>query len=212
MTFFSPTEPIFCRKQPNLAHQDQVGLWRVEYRIGSLTLVDRSYTRIDQVFMVWGLLTLLIFGTGQFLPFDWALQAIAGTGLAVVGLAVMTALSWFWVVVEGVSWLVGCWAALVGLGLLLTHLSISNAWGDLLLHLGPLWLVVSALGYVCTGLTLRSRALVLAALVHVLAAIFFFWYSDWQFLGTGLIHAGSLLFFGEWQWDMGLPTKPRFLL
>jgi hypothetical protein len=29
-------------------------------------------------------------------------------------------------------------------------------------------------------------------------------YTDWQFLGTGLIHAGSLFLLGAYQWDMYL--------
>ncbi|WP_287128493.1 hypothetical protein [Candidatus Cyanaurora vandensis] len=207
MTFFNPVEPVLRCKQHELAFQDAEGCLHLQWRVGYITLLDSFYTRIDQVFVVWGLLTLVIFGTAQFLPLDWALQAMLWTGLSLVGAGAMVILSWFWVVVERVAWLLGAWVGLVVLGLAVTDLSIFYVWGDVLLHLGPLWLGLMGVGYLVTGTTLRSRALVLTAVVHGLSALVFFFFTDWQFLGAGLVQAGSLFLLSECQWDMRLPQQ-----
>ncbi len=209
MRAFNPSEPILRRKQHDLAAQDEKGLWRIHWRIGSITLFDSFFTRIDQVFLIWGLLTLLIFSTAQFLYLDWMVQAEVWSVLALMGVVLMAVLSWCWVVVEKVSWLIGYWALVIGVGILLTYLSITHVWEEIVLHLGPMWLLLSALGYLGTGFSLRSRALILAGILHGLSAFIFINVMDWQFLGTGLIHGGSLFLLGLCQWDMYPPQEQQ---
>jgi hypothetical protein len=219
MTFFSTVEPILRLKEHELTPQDQKNLWSIDWQIGPTTLLQLFFTRIDQVFLIWGLLTLIIFTTAQFLPIDWMVQADIWTVLALAGIVLMTFLSWCWAATEKVTWLIACWVIVIGVGVLLTYLSIINAWEGILLHLGPLWLILSACGYLVTGLALHSKALTLTAILHGLSALVFMVYTDWQFLGTGLIHAGSLFLLGAYQWDMYLipediaaATKVRTLL
>lgn len=209
MTFFNASEPILRRKQHELDFQDLQGLQQFRWRVGSKTLLKTSYSRIDQVFLLWGLLTAAMFVTAQFLPLDWSTQAALWTVLTLIGTVAMIGLSWFWVVVERVTWLVSSWVLLIVGGLALTDYSIFTAWGDVMLHLGSLWLVISALGYVITGCSLRSRALVLAGIVHLFSAAVVFYICDWQFLLTGIVMAGSLLLLGESQWDMRPPIDYR---
>lgn len=205
MPFFNPCEPMLRPKQHDLEYQDLKGLWHVHWQIGSVTLLQSFFTRIDQVFLIWGLLTLIIFGTAQFLYLDWTLQAEVWGVLALVGLVLMAVLSWCWVAIEKLSWLLGYWVLVVGVGVVLTYLSITQVWEGILLHLGPFWLMLSALGYLGTGLALRSRALLLAAVLHGMSAWVFMGFTDWQFLGTALVHGGSLFLLGAYQWDMYLP-------
>ena len=63
--------------------------------------------------------------------------------------------------VERVSWILYSWAILMITGLVLTDCSIFAGWGGLLLHLCDLWLGLSAIGYFCTGVGLRSRTFLL---------------------------------------------------
>ncbi|WP_218082928.1 hypothetical protein [Anthocerotibacter panamensis] len=204
MTFFSSTEPILRRKQVVLHCSDLIGLWQIRWRLGRVTLFEADFTRVDQVFVGWGLLTGLIFGTAQFLALDWSVQAVVWSLCTVLGAVGMVALCWCWVMAERVVGLVAGWVGLLALGLMLTNVGILTAWEPVVLHLGPLWLTLSALGYLGTGVRLRSRALVLAGVLHGLCAAIFYAWSDWQFLGTGTMMSVCLLLLGLCQWDMHL--------
>ena len=59
---------------------------------------------------------------------------------------------------------------------------------------------------------MRSRAFILASLVHLLGIAILPYVAGWQFLATGLIMAASLLVFAELQWDMRLPIVEYGLL
>lgn len=205
MNFFKSSEPVLRRKQHELDVQDLRGIWRIHWKIGNFTLWNAIYTRIDQVFLLWGVLTAAIFLTAQFSPFDWGVQAVFWSILTVIGTVGMLALSWSWVVAERAVWLVVCWMALMGIGLFLTDYSIFYGWGEVMLNLGPLWLGLTAIGYLITGFGLRSRALAYAGIFHLLSGLVLLSVSDWQFLSTGMVMAGSLLLLGESQWDMRSP-------
>ncbi len=205
MSFFNTSEPILRRKQHDLDLQDLQGLWRIHWRVGNVTLLSTHYTRIDQVFILWGLLSAAIFITAQFLPLAWTDQAILWSLVTVLGIGGMVSLSWSWAVVERASWIVGCWVVLMVVGLALTDLSVFAVWGEVLLRLGPLWLGLSAIGYLCTGLGLRSRALFLTGVTHLLSAVVLLHIQSWQFLFTGGVMASSLILLGEVQWDMRQP-------
>lgn len=205
MQFFNLTEPILRRKQDNLDIQDRVGLLRIHLQFGNRTLFSRFYTRIDQVFVLWGLITAVIFGIAQFCPISWTLQAVLWTALTLIGTAGMVIFAWFWVTVEQLRWVVYGWAGLMGLGVLGTDFSILGCGWQLLPYLCPLWLVLSAVGYLFTGLGMRSRMFLVTCGVHLLSLLLLPYLVGWQFLITGLVMAGSLLFLSEVQWDMRPP-------
>ncbi|HAJ63680.1 MAG TPA: hypothetical protein DCP31_34320, partial [Cyanobacteria bacterium UBA8543] len=92
-------------------------------------------------------------------------------------------------------------------GVVLTDLSIFLSWGQVLVNLCPMWLGLSAFGYFCTGIGMRSRAFILAGLIHLLGIVLLPCVCSWQFLGTGLVMAVSLLMFAGVQWDMRPPIE-----
>lgn len=207
MSSFNLTEPLISRKPTHLDFQDRQGLWRIHWQVGDATLLSRFYTRIDQVFILWGAIAAMIFMTAQFAPVSWATQAIFWSVLTVIGVIGMTALAWFWVSVERLRWVVYCWAGLMLAGMLLTDLSIFLSWWRVLIYLCPLWLGLSAAGYLITGIGMRSRALALAGGMHLAGMAILPHVTGWQFLATGLIMASSLLFLAEMQWDMRPPIN-----
>ncbi len=204
MTFFNAAEPIVRRKQTDLDIQDRVGLWQIHWRWRSYAF-SRFYTRIDQVFILWGLIIAVIFAVAQFCAISWQIQAVVGLGLTLAGTLSMTVLVWFWVSVEHLRWVVYGWMGVLGLGIALTDLSIFQNWWPLLPYLCPLWLGLSALGYLMTGLGMRSRTFTLTGLLHLLSILLLPYLVGWQFLITGTVMAISLLFLSEVQWDMRSP-------
>ena len=211
MTFFNPTEPILRNKQESLDYQDRQGLLRIHIEIGDKTLISAFYTRIDQVFILWGLISGVIFITAQFLPISWVIQAVIWTPLTLIGTSVMVFLTHFWVKVERLQWVLYCWVSLMLGGLVTTDLSIFLGWGEVLMRLCPLWLGLSAVGYFCTGVGMRSRAFILAGLVHVFGIAALPYTGSLQFLFTGIMMAVSLLMFAEVQWDMRPPIEYNLL-
>lgn len=201
MTFF-PNEPIVRWKQDHLPVQDLEGLWTLDWKIGNRQLLHRFYTRIDQIFLIWAGVTTVIFATAQFLPISWTVQAICWTALTAFGTACMAGFTWFWVRVEKLRWLVYWWAILMIGGAVLTDLSIFLGWGQILMRLCPLWLGLTALGYIGTGLGMRSRSFILAGIFHLLGIIILPFFPTWQFLITGTIVGIALLLLAELQWDM----------
>ena len=211
MTFFNPVEPIIRRKQEALDFQDRQGLLSLELKIGHKTVISMFYTRIDQVFVLWGLICAAIFVTAQFAPISWVIQAGLWSVLTLLGTVGMVVLTHFWVKVERLRWVLCCWVALMISGVALTDLSIFLSWGQILMHLCPMWLGLSAIGYICTGIGMRSRAFTLASLVHLLGIAVLPYLGSWQFLSTGIVIAASLLVFAGVQWDMRPPIQYEFL-
>lgn len=211
MTFFNPTEPILRNKQESLDYQDRQGLLRIHIGIGEKTLISAFYTRIDQVFILWGLISGVIFITAQFLPISWVIQAVIWTVLTLIGTSVMVFLTHFWVKVERLQWVLYCWVSLMLVGLVVTDLSIFLGWGEVLMRLCPLWLGLSAVGYFCTGVGMRSRAFILAGLAHLCGIAVLPYTGSLQFLSTGIMMAVSLLMFAEVQWDMRPPIEYNLL-
>ncbi len=211
MTIFHSTEPIVRVKQQHLDVQDIKGLLTVNWKIGNYTLFSGLYTRIDQVFLLWGWISLMIFITAQFFPISWIDQAYWWSGLTLLATLGMIVLTYCWVRIEHMTWLVYCWALLMFIGVGLTNLAIFGGWSQILSNLCPLWLLVCALGYLATGIGLQSRSFTLAGLLHFLAIPLLSYVSGLQFLATGMIVAGTLLFFAEVQWDMRPPIESKFL-
>lgn len=207
MTLSNFAEPLLRDKQQDLDFQDLQGLWRIDWKIKDVTLYSGFYTRIDQVFIIWGAIAAAIFATAQFVTLSWTTQAIVWSALTVVGTVGMVSLTWFWVSVERLRWVVYGWAILILGGLALTDLGIFLGWGEILLRLCPLWLGLSAVGYFLTGLGLRSRALVFTSFIHLLGILVLPYVAAWQFLATGGVISCSLLLLAQLQWDMRSPIE-----
>lgn len=211
-TFFNSTEPIFRPKQHALDFQDRQGLLTFKLEIKNRTLFSSIYTRIDQVFVLWGLISAVIFFTAQFAPIDWLTQAIFWSILTAIGSVGMAILTYFWVRVERLRWVLYSWILLMVVGVTITDLGIFLGLGEVLVRLCELWLLLSALGYICTGIGLRSRAFFVAAAFHLWGIVALPYFAGWQFLVTGLVMTFSLLLFAETQWDMRPPIDNYAIL
>ena len=207
MVLFNSAEPIIRRKQHALDFQDRQGLLQLKLKISNKTLFNNIYTRIDRVFVVWGVITAVIFFTAQFAPIDWITQAVFWSVLTGVGTVSMAILTYFWVKVERLRWVLYAWMVLMLGGVVVTDLGILQGWGQVLMHLCHIWLGLSALGYFFTGVGLRSRAFIMAGMFHTLGIFILPHCIGWQFLATGLIMTVNLLVFAETQWDMRLPIE-----
>ena len=212
MTFFNPVEPILRRKQEALDYQDLQGHLHVQLQIKNKTLFRALYTRIDQVFVVWGLISAAIFITAQFAPISWIVQALIWSMLTTVGTGAMVVLTHFWVTVERLRWILYCWVILMLGGTAVTDLGIFFGWGQVLMHLCHLWLGLSAVGYFCTGWGMRSRAFIVSGLFHLLGIALLPYVGGWQFLATGLVMVANLFVFAATQWDMRPPIDNYGLL
>lgn len=211
MTFIPLTQPILREKQQDLDFQDLQGLLRINAKFGKITIFSGFYTRIDQVFIIWGFICGVMFISAQFLPFSWQIQAIIWSALSGIGALGMTLLTWFWVRVERLRWLVYSWVILILGGVILTDLGIFLGWAQVLIDLCPMWLNLCALGYIITALAVRSRAFFFMAMAHLLGIAILPLFPGWQFLSTGLVMSVSLLLLAEMQWDMRPPVEYSLL-
>jgi hypothetical protein len=211
MTFFSLSQPLLRDKQQELDIQDLQGLLRLEWKIGQFSFWSGFYTRIDQVFILWGLICACIFLAAQFLPISWYTQAIFWSILSFVGTMSMVMLTWFWVSVEKLRWLLSSWVILMLGGVALSDVGIFFGWGAILMHLCPLWLTLSAVGYLLTALGVRSRTFSIVGIIHLAGIAVLPYCGGWQFLATGIVMAISLLLLAEWQWDMREPIDSDIL-
>ncbi|NJM17487.1 MAG: hypothetical protein HC874_12575 [Richelia sp. SL_2_1] len=207
MTFLTLSQPLLRDKQEDLDYQDLQGIWRISGKIGNIRLISGFYTRIDQVFIIWGLICTGIFATAQFLPVSWATQAILWTTLTVIGSAMMIAFTWFWVSVERLRWLIYAWIILILSGVVLTDGGIFLGWGEVLMRLCPLWLGLSAVGYMITAWAVKSRTFVITAAIHLFGILLLPYCGGKQFLATGLVMGMSLLLLAELQWEMRPPIN-----
>jgi hypothetical protein len=204
-------QPLLRCKQHLLDIQDLRGLLRLHWQVGSWTVFSGLYTRVDQAILLWGLLTAAIFATAQFFPISWQIQAVVWSGLTLIAVVATVLLTWYWAWVENLTWVIYTWAVLMVVGLLLTDLGIFLGLGQILLNLCPLWMGLSGVGYLLTGLGLQSRIFLLMAAVHGLGIAILPWTGGWQFLATGLMMGGTLLLLSELQWDMRLPVESAVL-
>ncbi|MEG4214041.1 hypothetical protein QUA27_01220 [Microcoleus sp. Pol14C6] len=207
MTFFNYSVPPLRRKQINIAVQDLEGIWHVQFPIGKERFYSKFYTCLDRTCLLWSLLLIPIFGTAQFFSVSWMLQAGLWSALSLVGTAAMVSMTYSWVKIERLAWVLYGWVILMLLGLLLTDLAIFLRWGKVLANLCPLWLGMSGIGYLGTGFAVRSRALLAASLFHLLGIFILPFTGSWSFLFTGAVMVFSLLVLAELQWDMHQPLN-----
>lgn len=205
MSWFNTAIPILRPKQYSLDFQDRQGLLNLKLQVRNKTIFHSIYSRVDQAFFVWGLITAVIFFTAQFAAIPWITQAIFWSILTGIGTILMTILTHFWVKVEQLRWLLYSWIALMLGGVTITDLGIVWGWGTILIHICHLWLGLSAVGYFCSAVGLKSRAFILAGLFHLVGIALLPFCGAWQFLVTGLIITSHLLIFAENQWDMRPP-------
>ncbi len=201
MNFFNPDAPLISRKQNVLELPDSPGLWRCHWQVGDITLVSTFYTPLDQVCLVWGVISIVIFVTAQFVPVSWTDQAIWWSILTLIGTVGMVGLAPSWLKGEELGWVLYSWVFLMLLGLIITDLGIFLSWGGVLMSLCPLWLGLVALGYLFTGLGMRSRAVILIGLVHLLCIGILPYVGGMQFLATGIFMGGSSILLAVFQWD-----------
>lgn len=211
MTTFSPTQPVVRIKQDAMDVQDLEGLLRFNIQLKDQKLLYLFYTRIDQAFILWGVICAIIFLTAQFSTIGWTEQAIIWSILTLIGSWGTHQLTWYWVTVERKRWVVYAWIGLMIVGVLLTNWGIFGNGSIVLSHLSWLWLGLSAIGYLITGWGLRSRAFLSCGGLHFAALALLPYVESWQFLLSGLITAGSLFLLASFQWDMYSDSDPNAL-
>ncbi|BAY96978.1 hypothetical protein NIES37_09150 [Tolypothrix tenuis PCC 7101] len=201
MSFFNYSQPLLVRKLLTLEVQKQFGIRYINWQIGSVKLHSTFYTCVDQACIFWSLLLLTIFINAQFLPISWSLQATLWTILSCIGTVAMISWANYWVSERKVKWVLYSWVILMLLGVVLTDLSIYCGWVEILSNLCGLWLGLSSIGYICTALGVRSRALIFTGILHLLLIFLLPYIAPWQFLITGAFMAFCLLMLAEFQWD-----------
>lgn len=205
------SEPLLRQKQAALDIQDLVGSWNIHWKISDITLLSTVYTRVDQVFVLWGVVAIVMFTVAQFLPISWTTQALLWSVLTTVGTAYMLRLTYFWAQVERLTWLIYAWAALLLLGVVVTDVGIFFNVGTILINLCPLWLGLSAIGYLITGVGIQSRTFIWGAFIHLIGIGVLQCVSAWQLGLTGGIIGGSLICLAQVQWDMRPPIDYALL-
>ena len=194
-------KPIFTRKQKDLYYQEYQSLLNLYFKIAGRTIYSGLYSCLDQVFILWGLITAVIFVTAQFSTLSWTTQGIIWSILTVAGTLAMMILTHFWVRLRQLNWILYTWVILMVGGVILTDCGIFLGWGWVLMNLSHLWLVLCGIGYIITSVGLTSRALLLVGLGHLLGVVVLPYVMEWQFLATAIIMVASLLILAETQWD-----------
>ncbi|MDL5052353.1 hypothetical protein QQ056_02060 [Oscillatoria laete-virens NRMC-F 0139] len=203
--------PLLGQKPSLQGVPEVAGVWRIHWQLGETTLRSTFYTQFDQICLLWGILSLIIFTTAQFSPISWTTQAVWWTMVSLVGAIATHYLTPAWFRKEGFGWVIDLWVGLMLLGTLISDLGIFAGWGLVLMNLCPLWLGISGIGYFQTAWGMRSRTLILIAGLHFAAIAALPWVMDWQFLFTGLILGLSGVILAEFQWDaFGGPCVNQF--
>jgi len=171
-----------------------------------LALPRICFTEIDQAFLIWGALTLVMFSMGQFSTLNWATQAIADAVLTGIGIATTSGLTWAIASSAKLRWVILLWAVLMSAGTIATAYGIFYGSALILANLCLLWLGLCAAGYGVMAVGMRSRCFTAAFWVHLSAIIGFTstvaYTANWQFFSSGLVMASTLFFFSVVPWDM----------
>ncbi|NEQ51470.1 MAG: hypothetical protein F6K11_15230, partial [Leptolyngbya sp. SIO3F4] len=158
--------PIFQLKQSLVDPVDLHGIIKIQFGRQDSTFISTYLTRLDQALIAWGIVTAAIFLVAHFYILDWHTQAIIWSVFSCIAIAISGKLTWFWVTTRNQRWILYSWSVLVVLGLCLTDYGILSGWGLVLRHLCTLWLGISAIGYMITGIGIQAQALVLIGLIH----------------------------------------------
>ncbi|HAC62468.1 MAG TPA: hypothetical protein DCF68_02755 [Cyanothece sp. UBA12306] len=199
---FNTSELTISFKQKELNIEDLWGLFQRYGRLGQKTIFNRFYTRIDQAFILWGMITAIIFITAHFFPISWHFQAILWSIITIIGSILMALLTYFWAKLEHLRWVIYLWIGLMLFGLGITDLGIFGNFSVILINLCPIWLGLTAIGYIIMGFGMGSQTFIMSGLFHSLGLLVLPYFTQWQFLITGSIITGCLLILAELQWDM----------
>ncbi len=159
-------------------------------------------TELDQAFVLWGLIALLIFSLAQFSTLSWPVQAVLDASLTGATVAATSGLTWQIAEIAKLRWVVFLWALLMPLGMVVTAYGIFCGVSFILINLCPLWLGLCALGYLAMAVGMRSRCFGACSLVHGAAIAGLAIHPGWQFFTSGLVMALTLFFFSVVPWDM----------
>lgn len=174
------------------------------------TLSTIYFSEIDQAFLVYGALTLVIFSLGQFSTLSWTMQALLDAALTGVSIATTSGLTWAISSSAKLRWVILLWAVLMSVGTVATVYGIFCGSALILSNLCLLWLGLCVAGYGAMAIGMRSRCFTVACLVHFCALALplcksiagLSCISGWQFFSTGLVMASTLFFFSVVPWDM----------
>ncbi len=202
------SKPFLAEQTSSMQTPGRVIKRHFTYRLH--TLPRLCFTVIDQAFIVWGVVTLVIFSLAQFSTMSWTIQAIVDAALTGAGIAIASELTWVIASSARLRWVILLWAGLMALGTVATAYGIFYSSVLILSNLCVLWLGLCAVGYGAMAMGMQSRCFTAACLVHV-GAIFlqkgFFiaaldYTSGCQFFTSGLVMALTLFFFSVVPWDM----------
>ncbi len=206
MTSFDSTDLSILHTAETLSEtiglQDPGGLLRVHLKQKINSLPSICFTEIDQAFLIWGAVTLVIFSLPQFSTLSWSTQAVLDAALTGIGITTTSGLTWKLATAEKLRWVVFLWAGLMSAGVLVTTAGIFYGFSLILSNLCGLWLGLCAAGYGAMAAGMRSRCFSAATVVHGLAAVGVGHHHSWQFLSSGLVIALTLFFFSVVPWDM----------
>ncbi|MGD1856257.1 MAG: hypothetical protein ACFB2W_18605 [Leptolyngbyaceae cyanobacterium] len=192
---------IFQLKQSLADPVDLHGVIKIQLGRPTQPFISTYLTRLDQALIVWGLVTAAIFLIADSYYFDWYTQAVVWSVLSCIVTLISGRLTWFWVTTRNQRWIVYSWSLLVIAGLGLTDYSIFSGWGTLLRHLCALWLGISAVGYIITGIGIRAQALIVIGIVHILTIGGLMLLPVSQFLITGMVMSISLFLLAGFHWE-----------
>lgn len=201
MSFFNIDTPIFVRKRSAFDSPEMPGLWRVHWQFKDYVLYSSFYTRHDQACLLWGTIAALIFSSAQFLPVGWTTQVLLAASLTVMGILGMVGLTWKFARFERLNWVLSSWAGLMLTGAIATYEGVFGGWTWILVQVCPLWLGLSGIGYLVTGMGMRSRLFVLLGLIHLITITLLPFIPAWKPLATGLVISMSAFLIAEFQWD-----------
>ena len=161
-----------------------------------------GFTSIDQAFILWGVVSMVIFAIAQFSTIGWMTQAVIDAALTGACIACTSGLTWQVATIANLRWVVFLWAALMTVGMVLTTYGIFCGVASILINLCALWLGLCTLAYSVMGIKMRSYSFTGAALVHGAGIASLSQFPAWQFLVSGLVMALPLFFFSVVPWDM----------
>ncbi|MEL7069541.1 MAG: hypothetical protein AAFV85_02845 [Cyanobacteria bacterium J06634_6] len=203
MTSFdsSNISPLHLNAEP-LSMQDLNGQLKAHLKARNFELPSICFTKMDQAFVIWGLLSVVIFSFAQFSTLSWTTQAWIDGALTGVGLLTTSGLTWKLASIEGLRWVIYLWAALTGVGMFLTVYGIFCGVAAILSNLCLLWLGLCTLGYGAMAIGMRSHSFTAACAFHLISINALNHPHSWQFLTSGIVMALPLFFFSVVPWDM----------
>lgn len=209
MTSFDLSDPLFDLSDPlspsypePIGVQGPGGLLKTYLKRQIKTFTTICLTELDQAFIAWGLIALVIFSMAQFSSLNWTTQAVIDAALTGAGIAGTSALTWEIASLAQLRWVVFLWAILMMFGMVLTAYGIFGGIGLILMNLCPLWLGLCAFGYGLMAVGMGSRCFSACTLVHGVAIAGLPFNPSWQFFTSGLVISLTLLFFSVVPWDM----------